>query len=238
MTFPCGLCQPGTGYRFSLDALLLAAYAQPRGRLGLDLGAGCGVVGLGMLLRHPALSMLAVELHAELVACAHANGGYLGVAERFFAIRADIRHLPIPAESVDFVVCNPPYRRPGTGRQNPDPCRSQARFETTARLTDFLQAARFAVRNRGRCWWVLLADRLDELLAGCLAQGLRPKRLLPVAPHAGAPARLVLLETVKNGGPGLTVLSPLVLHDTAGPRRFAASALQFCPWLDGVAHLS
>lgn len=211
MTFPRGLAQPETGYRFSLDAVLLAAFARPSGGLGLDLGAGCGVVGLGVLLRHPLTRMVAVELQTELVACARVNGTRLGLGDRFTVLQADVRRLPLAPESVDFVVANPPYRRPGTGRENPDPSRRAARFEATAGLEDFLRAARWAVRNRGRCWWVFVAERLDELLAGCLAHGLRPKEVLPVAPRPGAPARLVLVAAIKNGGPGLTVHPPLVL---------------------------
>jgi tRNA1Val (adenine37-N6)-methyltransferase len=236
MTFPRGLLQPAAGYRFSLDALLLAAFARPKGRVGLDLGAGCGVVGLGILQRVPHVRMLAVEQDAELCACAAANAVRLGAAPRLHVLRADVRRLPVPAESVDFVVCNPPYRRPDTGRMNPHPMRRAARFEAGGTLADFLRAAAWSVRNRGGCWFVFLAERLDELLAGCLRERLRPKELVPVASRPGTPARLVLLFAVKNGGAGLTVHAPLALHSAPccgpTPQRFSASARQFCPWLE------
>lgn len=234
--YPRGLAQPAAGYRFSLDALLLAAFVRPKGRVGLDLGAGCGVVGLGVLLRTPLAHMLALEQDETLCACAAANAARLGVAHRMQVMQADLRHIPLPAESVDFVVCNPPYRRLDTGRLNPHPMRRAARFETETTLADFLRAASWSVRNRGGCWFVFLAERLDELLAGCLRERLRPKELIPIAPRPGQPARLVLLSAVKNGGVGLVVRAPLVLHPGAvcGPtlQRFSASARQFCPWLE------
>ena len=61
LAFPRGLEQPDTA-TVSLDSLLLACFATPEGsgpgrvlgkRPGLDLGTGCGVVGLGLLLRRP-----------------------------------------------------------------------------------------------------------------------------------------------------------------------------------------
>ncbi|BDV01635.1 SAM-dependent methyltransferase [Thermodesulfomicrobium sp. WS] len=236
MTFPRGLLQPAAGYRFSLDALLLAAFARPRGRVGLDLGAGCGVVGLGVLVRAPHVRMLAVEQDAELCACAAANAARLGAAQRLHVLRADVRRLPLAPESVDFVLGNPPYRCPGTGKVSPHPMRRAARFESGATLADFLRAASWSVRNRGGCWFVFLAERLDELLAGCLRERLRPKELVPVVSRPGTPARLVLLRAVKNGGPGLTVHAPLALHSASccgpTPQRFSASARQFCPWLE------
>ncbi|MDY0305603.1 MAG: hypothetical protein RBR18_04125 [Desulfovibrionaceae bacterium] len=53
--FPRGLSQSNTGHRFSVDSLLLASFARIRrkDRRGLDLGTGCGVVGLALLLLHP-----------------------------------------------------------------------------------------------------------------------------------------------------------------------------------------
>jgi len=232
MSFPRGLIQPRDGYRFSVDALLLATFVQPRGGLGLDLGAGCGVVGLGVLLRHARVRMLGLEIQPALARCAAANAKALGLDHRYATIIADICHVPFPPESVDFVVANPPYRRPDEGRQNPSLERCHARFEHRASLAQFVAATRRVLRNRGSSWWVFLAERADELLALCRSARLQPKVLLPVAPFSDAPARMVLLQAVKNGGFGLTIHPPLVLHEK-GPisRHVTASALAWCPWL-------
>jgi tRNA1Val (adenine37-N6)-methyltransferase len=46
--------QQGSGYRFSLDAVLLAQYASPGpDHTVLDLGTGCGIIPLILAYRYP-----------------------------------------------------------------------------------------------------------------------------------------------------------------------------------------
>lgn len=233
--FPRGLSQPDRGFRFSLDALLLTAFAGRSGVRGrvLDLGAGCGVVGMGILLDHPETFVAGVDVNRAMLAHAVENSCRLGVADRFLPVRADVSHIgAVRPESVDLVVCNPPYRDPGTGRMSPHAAKNPARFEGGCVLRDFVGTAAFALRNRKPCAFILLAERADELLETLLACRLRPKDLLFVHPRTDAPARLILVRAIKNGGPGLSVHPPLILHQgQASETRLSPAALAFCPRL-------
>ncbi|MEW6220362.1 MAG: methyltransferase [Thermodesulfobacteriota bacterium] len=211
--------QPRRGYRFSVDAVLLAHFCQPRRRDRiLDLGAGCGVVSLILARRWPEVQLLALELQPELADLAAANAAANGFALRL-AVRcgdlAAIRQL-VPAGAFDLVVTNPPYRRLGSGRRNPVPGQETARHETEASLAAVLTAGRHALRTRGRLALIYPAERLAGLLAGLVAQRLAPKRLRTVHSHPGGEGRLVLVEAVKEGGEGLRVLPPLVIRDRPG----------------------
>jgi len=217
--FPRGLAQPARGFRFSVDALLLADFASLRGVARVaDLGCGCGVVGLALLLRAPdgPQEVIGLDSNPGMVACANENATRLGLGPRCRAVLADVAavrgHPELAPESVDLVVCNPPYRQPGTGRRCPDPGRDAARFEAGATTADFAQAAAYLLKNRHRACFIGLAERLDALLADLAAARLTPKRLRLVHPRPGAPARLVLAEAMKNGGPGLAVEPPLFLE--------------------------
>jgi tRNA1Val (adenine37-N6)-methyltransferase len=134
--FPRGLSQPESGFRFSMDALLLAAFAgreQVRGRV-LDLGTGCGVVGLGLALDHPDFFGVGLDLSPEMLRHARVNVHRLGFDGRFAMLRADVRGpFGLEPESMDLVLCNPPYRDPGRGRTCPDEARTMARFEEPGR---------------------------------------------------------------------------------------------------------
>lgn len=239
LAFPRGLEQPERGYRFSLDSLLLAAFARPPARgHGLDLGTGCGVVGLGMLLRHAGadLRVTGVDVDSAMVDAANRNAALLGLECRFEARILDAARLPghedFPPESLDFALCNPPYRRPGTGRRPPDKGRDVARFEASGRLEHFLNAAGRVLKKRKPLWLVFLPERLEALLAGLSDAGLAAKRLRFVHPRDGEPSRILLAEAVAHGKPGMTVEPPLILHEGEGrDTRLTVRALDFCPWL-------
>ena len=61
--FGLQLFQPWSGYRYSLDALLLARFCGvlPSGGAIADLGAGCGVISLVLARVNQAVSVVAVE---------------------------------------------------------------------------------------------------------------------------------------------------------------------------------
>jgi len=99
-------------------------------------------------------------------------------------------------------------------------------------LEDFLDAAAYLLANRGAAALVYPAVRLAELMHGCVARRLTPKRLRLVHSRRGEPAKLALLEAVKNGGAGLTVEPALELYEGQGAAtRLGAAALEFCPFL-------
>jgi tRNA1Val (adenine37-N6)-methyltransferase len=235
LAFPRGLSQPETGFRFSMDALLLAAFAGRQRVCGrvLDLGTGCGVVGLSLALDHPDFFGIGLDLSHSMLVHARENASRLGLARRFLPLCADVRESACLApESMDLVLCNPPYRDLDSGRTCPDQGRNLARFESQASLVDFVRAAAFLLRNRKSCVFIHLADRADDLLAHLTCERLRPKEILFVHPRADAEARLVLVRGVKNARPGLRVLSPLVLHEgSATSTRLTDGALSFCPRL-------
>jgi tRNA1Val (adenine37-N6)-methyltransferase len=233
--FPRGLSQPDRGFRFSLDALLLAAFAgreRMRGRV-LDLGTGCGVVGLGLALDHPDFFGIGLDLSPDMLLHARENSRRLGLADRFAPLLADVcGPMGLEPESVDMVLCNPPYRDPDRGRTCPDPDRTLARFESRAALADFVRATAYLLRNRKSCCFIHLAERVDELLDLLRAARLQPKEVLFVHQRPDSAARLVLVRGIKNGGPGLTVSAPLFVHEGQGcATRLSAAALSFCPRL-------
>lgn len=230
--FPRGLVQPEGGYRFSLDSLLLACFARAtRGQTGADLGCGCGVVGLGMLLRQPELKITGVELNPRSAEAARENTANLNLTDKLTIEEGDVAEWR-PERVVDFVVANPPYRKLGQGRASRGGDRLAARFEESGTFGLFARCAATALKTRGRFAVVHLPERLPELLAELERAGLAPKRLRLVHTRADQGARMALLESVKAGGAGLEVEPPLVLHEGEGrDTRLTAGALAFCPYL-------
>ncbi|MGM0646393.1 MAG: tRNA1(Val) (adenine(37)-N6)-methyltransferase [Thermodesulfobacteriota bacterium] len=232
--FPRGLVQPEAGYRFSLDALLLACFSPaPAGARLLDLGCGCGVVGLGMVLRQPDMHLTGVDVNPEMVQAAGENAGRLGLGEQCAFFEHDVAQLrekgsAVSAETYSVVVANPPYRSPQAGRASPYAGRQEARFAPGAALETFVAAAAYALANRGRFACVFLAERLPYLCAVLRQHRLEPKRMRFVHSRAQRPAKQILVEARKNSGEQLHVEPPLVLYGAEGLR---AEAVTFCPYL-------
>jgi tRNA1Val (adenine37-N6)-methyltransferase len=236
--FPRGLVQPEDGFRFSMDPLLLACFMKTGpGQRVLDLGTGCGVIGLGMVLRNFDLNVVGADVDPAMVEAARANAELLGVGDRVRFQLLDAARIreskTIAPESFDMVTANPPYRDPGTGRLSSRADRNPARFEVRGTVEDFVAGAAYAVRNRGRVGMVFPAERLDVLLALMREHRLTPKRVCPVYSRAGEPARLVLVEARKNGGPGMVLEQGVKLYEGTGREtRLKGQALRFCPFLD------
>jgi len=207
--------QSRNGYRFSLDAILLAYFAtiKPNGRIA-DLGTGNGVIPVIISCCYPSIFVLGLEVQEGLAAQARRNAVLNGLSHRIEIIHGDIGRINRIAdgESFDGVLCNPPYRKPSSGRTSPNAEKKIARHEIMGTLQEFLMAGRYLLSLKGRMALVYPAVRCLDLLYAMRDAGLEPKRLRMVHSFAYAEASLVLVEGIRGGKSGLKVLSPLVVY--------------------------
>jgi tRNA1Val (adenine37-N6)-methyltransferase len=205
------LIQSARGYRFSVDAVLLARFVTLKaGDLVVDLGAGCGVISLFLLLEKPIAYAVALEIQKSLADQAARNASLNGVRDRMGVMLADLRRAPFSRPLADAVVCNPPYRRPGSGRVNPDLERAIARHEIMASLNDILSTARAVLKPKGRVALIYPAGRVVDLLVRMRAFEFEPKRMQVVHPSMEEESKLVLVEGIRGGKGGVKILPPLM----------------------------
>lgn len=213
------ISQNQSGYRFSIDAVLLAYHARPRpSDRVLDLGTGCGVIPLIMAFRHPDIRVYGVEVQKELSDLAGVNIRENRMLERITILCQDMKALKpdMIAGPVDLVVSNPPYRKPDSGRVNPNHQRAVARHEIKANLPDVILTAERMLRAAGRFVVVYTAERTTDLLTQMRTDRIEPKSLRYVHSHRHAEAKLVLVEGVKGGRAGIRIEPPLILYNRAG----------------------
>ena len=213
------LCQPKRGYRFSVDAVLLAHFVAPRqDERILDLGTGVGVLPVILSYRRPGIRGVAIEIQPRLAGLAEANLAANGLAQSWQVVEDDFRRLAelLPPESFDWVVSNPPYRQAGSSRQNPMAEQAVARHELRADLSAVGAAMGHALKPGGRAAIVYPAARLAALLTTFRHYGLEPKRLQIVYGYPGAEGRLVLVEALKGGGEELEILPPFYIARESG----------------------
>ncbi len=213
------LIQAEKGYRFSIDPVLLARFAETGAAAKVvDLGTGCGILPLLLAKLTAAQELIGIELQPQQAERAQRNVELNSLQNRIRIIPGDLRRIRqlLPVASCDLVVSNPPYRPPGSGRISPADERAAARHELAGNLTDFIDAASWLLKNGGRFALIYLVERLPELLTQMAAKGIEPKRLRMIHPRQQEPARMVLVEGRKNGRPGLQVEKPLFVYQGEG----------------------
>ena len=211
--------QDATGYRFSIDAIVLASHIDVRaGDRLLDLGTGCGIIPLILAYRHPDIRVYGIEIQNDLAELAVANVRENSMQDRITLLCQDMRALTpdLIGGLVDVIVCNPPYRKANSGRLNPDPQRAVARHELKVSLTDVLATVRCMLRTAGRFVTIYTAERAAELLSQMRLSGIEPKFLRFIHSQIDADAKLILVSGKKGARPGVKIAPPLIIYNDAG----------------------
>jgi len=216
------------GYRFSIDAVLLAHFAGPlKTETVLDLGTGCGIIPLILAFRYRQIVVHGVELQPLLAAIAGRNAVDNGLAERVRIHALDMKQVSpfLTSGPVDLVVCNPPFHPVCNGRINPNTQRAIARHEIGITLFELVETAERMLLDGGRFAAVYPVGRMDDMLLEMRREGLEPRRLRLIHPKEKSPAKLFLVEGIKGGREALEVPPPLVLYQADGAYTPEAAAM-------------
>ena len=197
--FTLELC-PGA-FPFSTDSIVLADFVRlPRRARVLDLGSGCGTLGLMLCAKDSCCSVVGVELDSHAHQAALENIRRNGLEDRLSSICADLSGIPgfLPPGSFHCCVSNPPYFSSG-----PESALPLARREDRCGLDSLFRSAAWALRYGGDFFLVHRPERLAEVCAKASFSGLEPKRLRLMYHRPDSPVSLILLQCRKGGKPGL-----------------------------------
>ena len=205
------IIQSRNGYRFSIDAVILAEFVTLRkGDVVVDLGTGCGVILLLLSLRRKISFGIGIEIQENLAYQAYRNAILNGFQDMMHVIIGDIRFPPLVSGFADVVVCNPPYRKSGSGRINPDPSKAIARHELLISLDDIIFQSKRILKDKGRIALIYPAERIGEVIIKLKKYGFETKRIKIAYPDLNSRASLVLVEAYLNARSGVTIEAPLV----------------------------
>ena len=193
---------PAGCFPLSTDSMLLAHFVKLRKHARvLDLGSGCGTLGLLLCARDQNCCVTGIELQEAAHAAAVENIARNGLEGRLSSICADLRDMPVAPGSFQVCVSNPPYFSGGAAHsKNPT-----ARQEDTCTPKDLFAAASRALRWGGDFFLVHKPEKLAQLIACGAAVGLEAKKLCLIRHKEGGPITLILLQLRKGGKPGLVI---------------------------------
>ena len=204
---------PGT-FPLSTDSMLLSAFVRlPKNAQVLDLGAGCGTLGLLLCAKDDTCQVTGLEMDETAHLAALNNIARNALTGRLSSICCDLRTIPGNVKAGHFTTCvsNPPYFSSGPVSQ----ATPLARHENTCSPNELFTAASHALRYGGDFYLVHKPERLAQLCACATTHQLEPKRLCLVRHREGGPIALILLACRKGGKPGL-IIEELSLFDAGG----------------------
>jgi tRNA1Val (adenine37-N6)-methyltransferase len=211
--------QPEKGYRFSIDALMLAHHVNPsRNQRILDLGTGCGVISLIIARKFPDLKIYGIEIQESMAKLANFNVFQNKLEGQITIICADIKCLCLKdiEGPVDMIVVNPPFGKSGHSRFGQDMAKTVAKHEIFATLSDIIKFSSIVLKDSGTLLMIYPSQRLTELFYSLKPANLEPKWLRTVHPRHHTDANRVIVKAVKNGRRGITIGSPLYVHGSNG----------------------
>ena len=202
------------GYRFSVDAPLLADFVRPRPEdEALEIGTGSGVVALLVAVR-PVRRITALEVQPGLADLARRNVALNGLERRIEVVEADLRTWA-PDRRFDLVFSNPPYLRGGAGSLARSAERAAARHELHGGIGEVLGRAAAWLDPAGRAAFVYPEKRRADFARAADRAGFRVLRFRQVRPRAGEPPNLFLAE-LGFAAVHPEIMPPLVLFGPDG----------------------
>ncbi len=213
------IIQPKDGYRFSIDAVLLAGLtrSRPQDRV-VDLGTGCGVIPLLLAVQQRVAHITGIEIQESLVSMAKRNVRINNLSHLIHIVQADLKKVKgdMVEGPVSLVVSNPPYGNLGCGRLSPHAEKAIARHELLANVRDVVGAAARLLPHKGRLALIYPVKRLPSVLKELSLGGFAPKYLTFIHTTLNSAAILVHLESIKGGGEELRVSKPFAIHQSDG----------------------
>ena len=202
---------PSGAFPLSTDSMALAHFAKlPRKARVLDLGSGCGTLGLLLCASDSTCQVTGLELEYTAHTAALENIQRNDLTGRMKSICMDLCQVSgsFARGSFDICISNPPYfSGGGISKTLPD-----ARQEIRCTLADLMRSAGYALKFGGDFFLVHKPDRLAEILVLGAGHQLEAKRLLLLRHQENGPIALVLLQLRKGGKPGLKIEEASLFH--------------------------
>ncbi|WP_373852802.1 tRNA1(Val) (adenine(37)-N6)-methyltransferase [Helicobacter suis] len=207
--------QPLKGYAYNSTSLFLVNFALPfikKGDRLLDVGAGCGIVGI-LCAKKYANPLDLIEIDSNLAFFARLNSQNLPQAQVYQANFLDYPLTP----GYDAILSNPPYY-PAESLKSPYTQKARATNQSFLPLLDFCTKASFLLKPKGYFILCYHASLIDTLISALQKAKLKAILLRFVHPFKDQKASLILCCARKNSKSLVQISPPLITHKAKDQR--------------------
>lgn len=199
------------GYRYNSDSLILADFALNQRLSGeiLDLGSGCGIVGLILKKNNDKLMMNLLDIQEENIDLIYKN-----LKEN--KLEADVFHrdfLNFTCEKkFDFIVSNPPFYKEGAYRSE-DKHKAMSKFQNFLPLKEMIARANSLLKPRGSLLMCYEAQSFMQICYYLEEKKMKIIKMRCVHTDNNSKARLVLIHARKGVKNLCEILPPLFVRE-------------------------
>ena len=205
-------------FPLSTDSMLLAHFVKlPRNARVLDLGSGCGTLGLLLCAKDEHCTVTGLEISETAHNAALENIKRNNLGSRLQSICTDLRSFSA-GQSSGFHCCvsNPPYFSGGPANQTTP----VARRDDFCPPADLFHTASKMLRYGGDFFLVHKPEKLAQLIACGSTVSLEAKNLTLIRHKEGGPITLILLQFRKGGKSGLQIHEQCLFDPSGKPTAY------------------
>lgn len=200
-------------YRFTSDAVILSKFAScKKGDVVADFCSGSGIVGLHFYaLNNGVKSVDLIEIQQELASLSQKTIEYNNLQDKFSVVNMPLQELPKEYNGkYSLILCNPPYKKAGSGEPNSNIKIAMCRHEITITQDEIVNTAYKKLKVGGRLCMCQRTERLVELITSMVSVGLNPSRLQFIVNKNQKEPYLFMIEAYKGVKPQLKVLADFI----------------------------
>ncbi len=212
------IIQSSTQYRFTTDAVLLAnVVSGVAGKKVADLGCGSGIISILLSVKKHARHVTGIELQPQLADMARRSVAHNNLQDAVDIVCGNMLDVCKQyAGTMDCVVCNPPYRKLGSGKTQLEDHLAICRHEIAIDLAGVIASGAKMLNTRGSMYIVHQSCRLAEICYTYKQYGIEPKDIYPICTTEGKPPSLVIVRGVLGGAVDTIVHNTIVICDKQG----------------------
>ena len=209
-------------FMFGIDSVILSSMVKSTSSSNviLDFCSGSAVIPILLTTRVKYKKIIGIELQKEMYDLAVRNVKLNNLDSDIEVLKCDIKDYKKINEyvknKVDIIVCNPPYKKIGTGVINENSVKYIARHEDKCNLEDIFISSSKLLKTKGKLYIVHKPERIVDLISIARKYNLEAKNINIMQPKVDKKASLIFIEYVKDGGNECNVNPVLIQYDETG----------------------
>ncbi|MDR1007109.1 MAG: methyltransferase [Campylobacteraceae bacterium] len=200
-----------SGYRYTSDVMFLYNFARnlrPKGDV-LDIGCGCGILGLLLKRDFPSVDLAMIDIQEEHLFLADKNINFNVLSAEL--ILGDFAGYKFN-KKFDFIVSNPPFYNKFT-KKSEDKRLLISRYADFLPLKTLLNCVSQNLKQKGSFIFCYDARQIEDILAACESVRVKICDICFVHPKEDREALLVLIHAKKDSKSYAKIHPPIFVFE-------------------------